>query len=221
MDTNLTTSLILEATSNITTALISAGVSVIMTIIYWCGKGMVNWYQKRKTFKTYKKYVQEFFKLYLIALDTNTITFENINYNITDDLEFIFIIESGNKQENISKHEIPTLILGFISERELLSDNETKLLLILLKKLSSEKWIEHCKKIDENKIKILFSQLEILSSEGYTSLVNLNKDQYIYSPSIYSPSFKDTIEKLQTQFKHNEFDKRIRRIIKKSSHLLS
>ena len=201
---------------DLTTALISAGVSVIMTGIYWCGKGIKKLWDKEQTFITYKKYVKEFFELYLIALKTNTITYDNTTYNI-DNLQFLFIIEDGNKSESVPKDEIPSLILALISERNLLTDNETTLFVKILSNLLPEKWISPCKKIDENNKKILFSYIAICSSN--TSLADLDREHYIYCISS-----QDTIEKLQTQFKHNEsnkIDKRIKKIIKKNFNLLS
>ena len=221
MDTNLTTNLISEVTSmdkDLTTALISAGVSVIMTGIYWCGKGVKKLWVKHITFITYKNYVKEFFELYIHALKTNTITYDNTTYNI-DDLEFTFVIEDGNQSEKISTVKIPTLILAFICERDLLSDDETTLFVNILANLLPEKWILGCKKIDKNKKIILFSQLGIFLSKTPTQLASLDKDHYIYSNSS-----QDTIEKLQTQFKHNESNKihkRIKKIIKKNLNLLS
>ena len=219
MDTNLTTNLISEVTSmdkDLTTALISAGVSVIMTGIYWCGKGVKKLWVKHITFITYKNYVKEFFELYIHALKTNTITYDNTTYNI-DDLEFTFVIEDGNQSEKISTVKIPTLILAFICERDLLSDDETTLFVNILANLLPEKWILLCKKIDENNKEILFSQLGIYLSN--TLLAYLDRNY-----CIYSPSSQDTIEKLQTQFKHNESNKihkRIKKIIKKNLNLLS
>ena len=207
MDTNITTILI--------STIISVGVSAIMTGIYWGGKGIVNRYQKHKTFITYKKYIEEFFELYLIALDTNKITYEKTIYEIAD-LEFHFIIEDGNESEKISKPQIPTLILAFISGRELFSDNERALLISVLGSPSSETWILIRKKVDKDNKIILFSQLGVYSPKTSTTLGSLKKDHYIYSPSS-----QDTIKKLQTQFKHKEFDKRIKKIIKKNLKSLS
>ena len=222
MDTNLTTGLISEVISidkDLTTALISAGVSagVSLTIafLYWVMEMYKKYWFEYTTFITYKKYIKEFFELYLIALDTNKITYEKTIYEI-DDLEFHFIIEDGNESEKISKSQIPTLILAFISGRELLSDNEEALLIRVLGSLSSETWILIRKKVDKDNKIILFSQLGIYSPKTSATLGSLKKDHYIHSLSS-----QDTIKKLQIQFKHKEFDKRIRKIIKKNLHLLS
>ena len=222
MDTNLTTGLISEVISidkDLTTALISAGVSagVSLTIafLYWVMEMYKKYWFEYTTFITYKKYIKEFFELYLIALDTNFITYENKSYNI-DDLEFYFIIEDGNESEKISDPIIPSLILSLIGEKEILTKDETTLLKKVLGILSSEKWIGHCKKLDNDGKEIIFSYITIISSKINTSLASLDKENFIYSPSS-----QDTIEKLQAQFKHKEFDKRIRKIIKKNLHLLS
>ena len=220
MDTNLTTNLISEVTSmdkDLTTALISAGVSagvsLTIALLYWVMEMYKKHWFKHKTFITYKNYVKEFFELYLHALKTNTVTYDNTTYNI-DDLEFVFAIEEGNLFEEIPKDEIPSLILALISEREFLTDNETTFFVNILANLLPKKWILLCKKIDENNKQILFSQLGIYSSN--TLLAYLDRNYYIYSPSS-----QDTIEKLQTQFKHKEFDERIKKLIKKNLDLLS
>ena len=207
MDKDLTIALI--------SAGVSAGVSLTIAFLYWVMEMYKKYWFEYTTFITYKKYIKEFFELYLVALDTNKITYEKTIYEI-DDLEFHFIIEDGNESEKISKSQIPTLILAFISERELFSDNEKALLISVLGRLSSETWILIRKKVDKDNKIILFSQLGIYSPKTSTTLGSSKKDHYIDSPSS-----QDTIKKLQTQFKHKEFDKRIRKIIKKNLHLLS
>lgn len=200
--------------TNILAALVSAGVSVIITGIYWGWRHIYQYWTKQKVFKTYKNYAVECLEELIYYHKKNKIRYtvdpkDHIEYDLKD-LEFNFVIKTGNEYGLIQKNTIMSIIISFMAEKYLLDEKEQTLLCKILARMTLKPWSIKAKYEDgETK-----RQIEFLS----ITIQNKNNSLSQILPSVYGITLPnvniDFLEKILVQLKHNEFDKRIKKILR-------
>lgn len=151
---------------NLIPVLISAGVSLLFSIIYFFGRKIYSCYTRHKEFKMYKKYLIEFLENYLYFLDKKRFKYYEKEYKI-DSLNIIYYpnVDLGYRIESISL--APLIILSFLKENKILSNEEAGILSNIILKTSkhSKIFILDCPTIGGKIIKY-FSRFEILSENN-------------------------------------------------------
>ncbi|MGL5253564.1 MAG: hypothetical protein ACRC9L_00845 [Brevinema sp.] len=198
--------------SNILSALISAGVSFMITGLYWGGKQVYEAFRKRKSFKTYKAYAQECLKQLIYYYEKHKIVHwdDKDKYYKWEDLEWYFIKETGNETIPQDDNSILNIILSFIGERDLLTKEEQVTILKILLKMSTENWIFHAKLVGKDGIKQEFSDI-FISDSSKKIITGIYYDHYCV---IFDHcANKDFCENLLLKLEKGDFDTRIKKII--------
>ncbi len=199
---------------NIITIFISAGVSFLITIIYWLGKKILILIDDKKKFNEYKKYAVEFLENCIISYNKNEFGYHNRKYKLKELKIEIISAPNNINNPNLTEKEIPILVLGFLSQKYMLDANNLWLLRYILDSMYEEsKWFiigNFICNYGNKKEFINFIEFNIQNKENKI-LSFLRRDCYII---LTKDTDKNKLETLLTKLKHNEFDGRIKKSIK-------
>ena len=197
-------------TSEILTALLAIGTSISFTL--W-----IRWYDNNnkekelnEKFKLYKGYAEEFLEICIMGYNNKNFKYYDNVYTL-DQLEIEIICKPSNlKISSLDKTELlPMFTLGFLSSKYMLDDKDLHLLRYILDNMyEKSKWF---RKASLPSININFSEFNIQDNEE-----NILSFLYISCFIMLTKNTdKNKLETLLTKLKHDEFDDRIRKIIKK------
>ena len=183
---------------NVLAALVSAGVSVIITVIYWVGKQIYQFWAEKELFKTYKNYAIESLELILkyqdkdISCDIGEVVYESDLCNS----KIAGIMPVTNKDNCVVLY-----VLYKLKYKYILTKNQEKILINILHDIPLNLFHDH---IINNTKTIYFSIFENSNMVVCKEI----KDKMCYTPNF------NIIKKALDNLKKGELDNFIKSSIK-------